>query len=347
MSMECFVLFGVLTFLLTTNGADALDCLLEESCVLPCRFQPGAEVIIHWIQLADSPAHSYYHGNDQLSHQKLRFSGRTSLFKNQISGGNASLLLSGVKVEDEGRYKCYTSTVDHNKETFIDLNVYAPVRKVELHQDGKRITCSSEGIYPKPEISWSTDPPSNQNLSEKIKVQQIGQLYNINSSLTSVPDVEFKCTVSTGRNKMTATLFKLTSLTGSSKETTMHCTSSKSPPTGLIWRFNHSQIIVSDESVMEEWRQQVKSVSMSGELTLKNLSTDHEGIYTCELRNAEGTYVTNTFLRIEQSEASALTGGKIAGIVVGAVAALAVLAAVLLVLYSKYGIPAERNGENP
>ncbi|KAL3040562.1 hypothetical protein OYC64_011559 [Pagothenia borchgrevinki] len=302
MSMECFVLFGVLTFLLTTNGADALDCLLEESCVLPCRFQPGAEVIIHWIQLADSPAHSYYHGNDQLSHQKLRFSGRTSLFKNQISGGNASLLLSGVKVEDEGRYKCYTSTVDHNKETFIDLNVYAPVRKVELHQDGKRITCSSEGIYPKPEISWSTDPPSNQNLSEKIKVQQIGQLYNINSSLTSVPDVEFKCTVSTGRNKMTATLFKLTSLTGSSKETTMHCTSSKSPPTGLIWRFNHSQIIVSDESVMEEWRQQVKSVSMSGELTLKNLSTDHEGIYTCELRNAEGTYVTNTFLRIEQSE---------------------------------------------
>ena len=53
---------------------------------------------------------------------------------------------------------------------------------------------------------------------------------------------------------------------------------------------------------MEEWRQQVKSVSKSGDLTLKDLSTDHDGIYTCELRNAEGTYVTNTFLRIKQSE---------------------------------------------
>ena len=53
---------------------------------------------------------------------------------------------------------------------------------------------------------------------------------------------------------------------------------------------------------MEEWRQQVKSAPMSGDLTLKDLSTDHQGNYTCELRNAEGTYVTNTFLRIEQSQ---------------------------------------------
>ncbi|XP_034061962.1 uncharacterized protein hhla2b.2 isoform X2 [Gymnodraco acuticeps] len=329
MSMECFVFFGILTFLLTTNRADALDCLLGESCVLPCSFQPGAEVIVHWIQLADSPAHSYYHDQDQLGHQNPRFSGRTSLFKNQISGGNASLLLSGVKVEDEGRYKCYTSTVDHNKETIIHLNAYAPVRKVELQQDGKRITCSSEGVYPKPAISWSTDPPSNQNLPENIKVQQIGQLYNILSYFTSVPDVEYNCTVSTGINKMAATLFKQTSLSGSSAETTMRCTSSKSTPTGIIWRFNHSQIIVSDGSVMEEWRQQVKSVSTSGDLTLKDLSTDHDGIYTCELRNAEGTYVTNTFLRIEHSQVSGLTGGGIAGIVV---AVLAVLVAVLVVL---------------
>ncbi|KAK1884956.1 HERV-H LTR-associating protein 2 [Dissostichus eleginoides] len=286
MSMECFVFFGVLTFLMTTNRADALDCLLEESCILPCSFQPGAEVIVHWIQLADSPAHSYYHDQDQLGHQKPRFSGRTSLFKNQISRGNASLLLSGVKVDDEGRYKCYTSTVDHNKEIFIRLNVYAPVRKVELHQDGKNLTCSSEGIYPKPEISWSTEPPSNQNLWEKIKVQQIVHRQH-------------------GQNKMTATLFKQTSLSGSSTETTMPCTSSKSPPTGLIWRFNHN-------------------------LTLKDLSTDHDGIYSCELRNAEGTYVTNTFLRIEHSQA--LSAGGIAGIVV---AVLVVLAAVLLVLYVK------------
>ncbi|KAK5878001.1 hypothetical protein CesoFtcFv8_025454 [Champsocephalus esox] len=96
------------------------------------------------------------------------------------------------------------------------------------------------------------------------------------------PDVEYNCTVSTGRNKMAATLFKQTSLSGSSAETTMPCTSSKSSPTGLIWRFNHSQII------------------------------------------------------IEHSQASARSGGEIAGIVVGVVGVVALsVAAGLVVLFKQ------------
>ena len=51
----------------------------------------------------------------------------------------------------------------------------------------------------------------------------------------------------------------------------------------------------------------MKSVSESGSLTLKDFSSDQEGIYTCELSNAEETYVTNTLLRIEESP------GKVAG----------------------------------
>ncbi|KAK5936210.1 hypothetical protein CgunFtcFv8_027661 [Champsocephalus gunnari] len=89
---------------------------------------------------------------------------------------------------------------------------------------------------------------------------------------------------------------------------------------------------------MEEWMQHVKSAPMSGNLTLKDLSTDHNGIYTCELRNAEGTYVTNTFLKIEHSQASARSGEEIAGIVVGVVGvvvALSVLAAGLVVLFKQ------------
>ncbi|KAK5897987.1 hypothetical protein CgunFtcFv8_015445 [Champsocephalus gunnari] len=127
---------------------------------------------------------------------------------------------------------------------------------------------------------------------------------------------------------MAATLFKQTSLSGSSKETTMRCTSSKSPPTGLIWRFNHSQIIVSDGSVMEEWMQHVKSAPMSGNLTLKDLSTDHDGIYTCELRNAEGTYVTNTLLKIDHSQGNV---SNLIYIVIAIAIAIAVAVGILLV----------------
>uniref|UniRef100_A0A3Q3A3T4 Immunoglobulin V-set domain-containing protein n=1 Tax=Kryptolebias marmoratus TaxID=37003 RepID=A0A3Q3A3T4_KRYMA len=69
----------------------------------------------------DPHIHSYFDNQDQLGNQDQRFRGRTSLFKDQISRGNASLLLRGVKVQDEGRYKCYTSTIGGNKESFINL----------------------------------------------------------------------------------------------------------------------------------------------------------------------------------------------------------------------------------
>uniref|UniRef100_A0A8D0AYH6 Ig-like domain-containing protein n=1 Tax=Sander lucioperca TaxID=283035 RepID=A0A8D0AYH6_SANLU len=133
-------------------------------------------------------AHSYYHNQDQLGLQDQHFRGRTSLFKDQISRGTASIRLTGVEVQDEGRYKCYTSTISDKKESYINLNV-----------DENRITCSSEGIYPQPELTWSTSPLSDVSLENNPTVQQTEQLlYNINSSLiASVTDLVYSCTVST------------------------------------------------------------------------------------------------------------------------------------------------------
>lgn len=71
----------------------------------------------------DVTVHSYYYGKDQLKLQDQRFHNRTSLFKNWISTGNASLQLTKVEVKDQGKYKCYTSTVLGNQESFIDIDV--------------------------------------------------------------------------------------------------------------------------------------------------------------------------------------------------------------------------------
>lgn len=71
----------------------------------------------------DINVHSYYYSKDQLRLQDQRFKNRTSLFKNEISGGNASLRLTKVEVKDRGKYKCYTSTSLGNKDSFIDVEV--------------------------------------------------------------------------------------------------------------------------------------------------------------------------------------------------------------------------------
>ncbi|XP_050924364.1 immunoglobulin superfamily member 10 isoform X4 [Lates calcarifer] len=305
----------ILKSLWTLIRADVeVSCILSESCILPCNFHPGAETIIHWVQVAENiQVHSFYYNKDQLGHQNQNFRNRTSLFKDQISRGNASLQLTGVGVQDQDRYKCYTSTTGRNKESFINLRVDAPVSKVNMEQVGNRIICSSEGIYPKPDLTWSTRPPSNLNLQNQTSIQQTEQqLYNISSSLIlsdSETDLIYICTISTRKNWRRVSLFKPTSKTTSDSETTIPCTESRTKTlTGLVWRFNHSQIIVTKSganvkyTVSEEWRQQVKGVSESGSLMLQDLSSHHEGKYSCEVSDAEETLITNTFLRREKSQ---------------------------------------------
>uniref|UniRef100_A0A672GEW4 Ig-like domain-containing protein n=1 Tax=Salarias fasciatus TaxID=181472 RepID=A0A672GEW4_SALFA len=193
-------------------------------CTLPCSFQAGDEVVIHWIQEepTKAPAHSYYYKKDQLELQHQRFRGRTALFLDQLSRGSASLKLTKVVFEDAGRYKCYTNSCSgsnlvkkkHKKITFSlfpneNLDA-APVREVHMQQEGDRITCSSGGIYPEPNLTWTASPPSGAILKSTTIVQlSQQQLYNISSSLTlshSDADLAYNCTVSTASGEKTATL---------------------------------------------------------------------------------------------------------------------------------------------
>ncbi|XP_051796431.1 programmed cell death 1 ligand 1-like [Acanthochromis polyacanthus] len=207
---------GGLSLSLTWSLPDVADtevsCVFMERCILPCSFQADTRVFIDWFQLTagDFCTHSYYDNQDQLQHQHQMYRNRTSLFKDQISRGNASLQLTGVKVQDEGRYQCCTSTMNENNSSFVNVKVDAPVQEVNIQQVENRMSCSSEGIYPQPELTWSTTPPSNINLHNTTTVQQNEeQLYSISSSLIlsdNDTDLVYSCTVKTRRNNMTASL---------------------------------------------------------------------------------------------------------------------------------------------
>ncbi|MEQ2163576.1 hypothetical protein GOODEAATRI_031654, partial [Goodea atripinnis] len=187
-----------------------VTCVFSQSCILPCNVHGSSDPVIHWTHLtSDSNVHSYYDGRDQLEYQNQNFRGRTSLFKDQIATGNASLLLKGAKVQDEGTYRCHTSTISGNKQFFIHLKVEAPVSKVSISQEENRIICSSERIYPQPELTWSTIPPSNTRAYIMTTVQQTEErLYSVSSSLMvsdGDPDLIYSCTIKTRTNKKRAT----------------------------------------------------------------------------------------------------------------------------------------------
>ncbi|KAJ8010778.1 hypothetical protein DPEC_G00078680 [Dallia pectoralis] len=189
-----------------------VTCIFSEECVLPCSYQPGKDEIIHWVKLDNIRVHSYYYSKDQLEQQDQQYKQRTALFNNQILEGNASLLLSNVTVQDQGRYKCYTSTIKGNQESFINIIVEAPVRLVDIQISNDIITCSSTGIYPEPKLTWSTDPPSDlspdngtSQTTTSTKVNSQG-LYDITSTKPYTGNQTNICTVTCGTREKTATL---------------------------------------------------------------------------------------------------------------------------------------------
>ncbi|XP_070409604.1 HERV-H LTR-associating protein 2 isoform X1 [Nothobranchius furzeri] len=203
------LIWVVLTSVWTSSTGDVeVFCVFHQSCILPCSFHGASETVIHWTHLAagESAVHSYYDGEDQLGRQDQNFRGRTSLFQDQISRGNASLLLRGVQVQDGGRYRCSFSITDADM-SFVNVMVEAPVSKVNITEVDDGLICSSEGIYPEPELTWSTVPPSNIILKSTTMVRLAEQqLYSISSSLTvsDGSDQVYICTVRTSRSSMEA-----------------------------------------------------------------------------------------------------------------------------------------------
>lgn len=99
-----------------------LTCFFASDCVLPCKSTHHNG--IQWNKVGKEDAvHTFDNNKDHLEDQDAAFRGRTSLFTDQISQGNASLLLRMVRVEDEGIYTCYTSSSSGDLQLIIQLKV--------------------------------------------------------------------------------------------------------------------------------------------------------------------------------------------------------------------------------
>uniref|UniRef100_A0A3Q2XQH5 Ig-like domain-containing protein n=1 Tax=Hippocampus comes TaxID=109280 RepID=A0A3Q2XQH5_HIPCM len=333
------VMVALLWDLVIGDVSDVL-CRWNTSCLLEGKFSIGDDVVIHWIQLPQISVHSFYHEADRLQTQDKRFKGRTLLFKENIGKGNASLLLKDVVVGDEGRYKCYVGTLMGTSESFVNLHVEAPVTRIHFHCDGRQLICSSDRIFPAPELRWSTEPALPHALINTSEVRQETQteLYNISGSLDlagdALPGVEYVCDVSSSSSGNRVT-WKKTIVNISNVETSIEC-ASVSDQTSLVWTFNSTDIIASKRAghkldIAEHWKKHVKGLSEAGSLDLRALTDRQSGTYTCTLSNATRTRVHDVFLSLTATEHGK---PKVAGVVIVVIVLLVVGAvAVAVAIY--------------
>lgn len=317
-AMFFFALFCSEGFL--KAGAQTVFCQLKGSCILQCKFKPGEKELVEWKNEDLQKIALYYHTNKEQGNSD-HFKNRTSL-AGRVSEGDASMLLKDVKLTDKGKYKCYTSVDGPEVEPiYVNMKVEAPPQRVNIQQVGKDIICSSEGILPRPELTWS---PTNLTSAEPT-ITQTGEVFSISSSLAApkVFSMDLTCIVSNGRIEKRTTLIKPASITTSSSETTISCSEHHPNPlhTHLTWSFNHNEIILSknmsiNSFTAERWRVHVGGVSTSGNLTLKELTPDLDGVYTCELSSPEETFISNTLLKVtkDDSHIGAIVGGVIGGL---------------------------------
>ncbi|XP_024253649.1 uncharacterized protein LOC112231239 isoform X2 [Oncorhynchus tshawytscha] len=313
----------LLIFLWTLSMTDSKEayvtCLFHEDCMLPCSFTPTGAVVIHWYK-QQIPVHSYYYNKDQYGLQNKHFNGRTCLFNSQIAHGNASLLLKRIKVQDKGRYKCYTSTRKRNQETFVNLGVKALIQSVRIEMTGEVVSCSSQNIYPAPQVAWNTDPASGPETLQNstIKTPDSKGLYTVESTvriLGNVSDHAYFCSVISADKAQvwTVSLRQQVELIGEAgQELSIPCIAPQNLQNfSLTWTFtrtNDPTVILSYDSRTRRtsnlWEgraglEQDQVLMGNGSLLLHNPENqEHSGTYTCTFTGLQSRHMVQTQVNI-------------------------------------------------
>ncbi|KAK3541089.1 hypothetical protein QTP86_012748 [Hemibagrus guttatus] len=322
-----------------------MTCVWSSSCLLPCSSQ--YHDIIHWYKDGKkNSVHTFYAKADQLELQDVDFKGRTSLFGDQIPQGNASLLLSSLRTTDEGRYKCYTATSSENKEQFIKLSVQAPVKNVDLKMKSGEISCSAEGIYPEPQISWYRDGSTVENLIVKTERNKEG-LFSVSSVFTQTvkENTTYTCSISSGDEtlKYTASLRQENIAIFSGQDATIHCPASRetSGNSSITLTFGDSSIILNISPISQlpkdtEWKGKKLHAALDGTVTIHNLENqEHTGPYRCVRASTWSRQEVLTQVQIKSDHSQT---GVVVGVVIAVIVIVCIIAAICYVCCKKMHI---------
>ncbi|XP_044930592.1 butyrophilin subfamily 3 member A2-like isoform X2 [Mustela putorius furo] len=194
-------LFSILLLQVSMWGSDSflvigpsepIVAMLGTDTVLPCRVSPAMNVEsmeLRWFRSQFSEAvYVYKDGMEQAGEQLVDFKGRAELVKDYITEGRVAVRIYGLRISDNGIYKCFFQKGSDYEEATLELKVIGlgsgpRVFMVGPEDKGIRLTCTSKGWFPQPEVQW-TDATGEKipSLSEDENQDDDG-LFQIEASL--------------------------------------------------------------------------------------------------------------------------------------------------------------------
>ncbi|XP_064872968.1 butyrophilin subfamily 2 member A1-like [Oncorhynchus nerka] len=143
---------------------DSIVAVAGDDIILPCYLKPNIsaeDMTVDWLNLDFLDGRVFRYQNHRIirDDQILFYSGRTSLFEEELWRGNTSLKLTRVQGTDEGRYKCLIQSKswydDFTVQVLVKVVGSKPVVSIEGHREGGMgLLCESEGWHPEPELVW-------------------------------------------------------------------------------------------------------------------------------------------------------------------------------------------------
>ncbi|XP_016364197.1 programmed cell death 1 ligand 1-like [Sinocyclocheilus rhinocerous] len=188
---SCFTEFEI------TVPRDTVTGFYGEALILPCTFPVGSSwdlrsTVITWQRGLDV-VHSFYYSQDQLDRQNLHFVNRTSLFIQKMAGGNASLKLDEVTLQDAGVYTCSVSTNTGSQKKSFGVKIAAfysePRLQFSLLTDGVDLLVTSDGGYPSPTLQWLMENSDITNQTQTHITQDTQTGLYVVSSWINLTDV--------------------------------------------------------------------------------------------------------------------------------------------------------------
>uniref|UniRef100_H3AVF7 Butyrophilin subfamily 1 member A1 n=1 Tax=Latimeria chalumnae TaxID=7897 RepID=H3AVF7_LATCH len=174
-----------------------------EELLLTCQLSPwmnASSFTVKWYRAEpNAVVHIYQNSADVTGEQDPGYKGRTELVKNELMDGKVSLKLKGIRVSDQGFYKCFVASPLWFDESPIEVIVAGigrdPLIYVDKYENkGVKLSCKSSGWYPKPEVTWKD--ANNQSVRSETEVieERNDGLFEVTSNIvTEEPSHKFTC----------------------------------------------------------------------------------------------------------------------------------------------------------
>ncbi|XP_040192574.1 HERV-H LTR-associating protein 2 [Rana temporaria] len=276
---------------------------IHKNVTIPCSFNPGEEVVIHWWITSDASriVHKYYRGQDRLEEQEKSYKGRTSLILSELTNGNASLQIRELQDGDENTYSCYVGTNKGKNEESVKLNVadFGHAIEYTLDHNVPNLKCYASRAY-------LADTVTIEWYEENHKIQENNSNPGLCSSCNLTKKTNsYKCII---RHSVVENTWTGMWQTNATEQNNVECscryckTVNAEMSARLYLRKNTTEVPVASVNnsllvIAEDYRSKVQTLEKC-RLCLINLTANDNGDYICEIRTLDGYFISLTSVNI-------------------------------------------------